>query len=387
MRVVQLDFADPTFPVSLIETPDPPLPGPGWARVAVTGGGICGSDIHIFSATTGANEALFGYGTLPMQMGHEVAGVVSEAGPGCPFPEGTRVAVDPLVTCAARGIEPVCDRCAAGLGSCCRQLGSGLVTPGMGLGFTDGLGGGWGDQALAHSSQLHVIPDAVPTLGETLHEPLSIAVHGLLSHPPTAGPVLVVGAGVIGLLAVAAMRALFPALDVVVVAKYPHQADAARRLGARDVVTLPDQGLVEALAPLASTTVKGGGASAILAAGFPYVIEAVGTARAVSDALRCVDARSTLLLLGAAGVSEVDLSPIWFKEATVVGSFCHAHDRLPGAGERHSIDVALDILAGGALDPALLVTHQFALDDYRAAIDTAMGRRDHGAIKVVLRPR
>ena len=72
--------------------------------------------------------------------------------------------------------------CAAGIESCCLALGSGVLTPGMSIGFTEGLGGGWADQVLAHRSMLHPIPDAVPDTIASLHEPVSVAVHGLLAQ-------------------------------------------------------------------------------------------------------------------------------------------------------------------------------------------------------------
>lgn len=202
---------------------------------------------------------------------------------------------------------------------------------------------------------------------------------------------LVVGAGIIGLLATCGLRSLFPGLEVVVVAKHAHQAAAARTCGASRVVELGRDGdPYPALAEAAGTQVKGSGGDAILAGGFPYVVEAVGSDASVTQALRSVDSRGTVLLLGAAGVSNVDLTPVWFKEATLTGSFCHAHDALgPGNGDEpvaaHSIDRALSILGSGGVPDDLLVTHELPLDHWRDGLETAMARAA-GAIKVVLRP-
>ena len=104
----------------------------------------------------------------------------------------------------------------------------------MSIGFTVGLGGGWADQVLAHRSMLHPIPDAVPDAIASLHEPVSVAVHGLLRKPPRDGdPVLVVGAGIIGLAAVAAVRGLFPACEVTVTARHEYQGRRRRAPRAR----------------------------------------------------------------------------------------------------------------------------------------------------------
>lgn len=129
----------------------------------------------------------------------------------------------------------------------------------------------------------------------------------------------------------------------------------------------------------------------MLMGGYPYVVEAVGAARSVTEALRAVAHRGTVLLLGAAGVSEVDLTPVWYKEAAIIGSIDHTVDAggapgLAGGPDRHSVDRALDILAAGLLPPEVVVTHEFALEDYRSAVETAIDREGSHAIKVVFRP-
>lgn len=389
MKLVRLDFADRDFPASVVDVDEPDLPGPGWVRVKVTGGGICGSDLHLFKQTVGPTPLMTSMVGMPMEMGHEISGEVIEAGTDAGVTEGTRVAIDPVIGCEARGIEPLCPNCAKGAASACHNLGSHCLTPGFALGYTSGLGCGWGEQVLAHRSMLHVVPDEVATEAIVLHEPLSISVHGLLRHPPQDGtPALVVGAGIIGLAAVAALRALVPASDVTVIAKHDYQKEAAVALGAKHIVEPSPSGshLVE-LAEIAGTTVEGAGAMALLAGGFPYVVEAVGTEGAISDALRVADGTGTVLLLGAAGITNVDLTPVWFKELTIVGSFCHAHDATLGGGpSRHSIERALEILASGAMPHDRLITHEFGLDDVRDAVATANAKTESAAIKVVLRP-
>ena len=169
-------------------------------------GGICGSDLHLFAHNTGPSPTLMGMaGAFPFVLGHEIAGRVVEAGPQCPVDVGTRVAIDPCIPCAARGIDPPCANCARGWTSSCLNLDSRILTTGgRSLGFTRDLGGGWAEQVLAHTSMLHPLPDAVPDRAASLHEPVSIACHGILRAPPNDGdPVLVVGAGIIGLAAIA----------------------------------------------------------------------------------------------------------------------------------------------------------------------------------------
>jgi L-iditol 2-dehydrogenase len=389
VRSVQLDFADPSFPARLVEIDEPALPGRRWARVKVLGGGICGSDLHLFRETTGPIPLLEPFAPLPIQLGHEVGGVVIEAGPDCPVKVGTRVAIDPTISCVAREIDPPCPACASGAPGVCHNLTSKVVTPGLILGFTSGLGGGWSEQVVAHASMLHPLPEGVPDLAITLHEPLSIAIHGLLRSPPPDGaPALVAGAAIIGLGVVAGLRALFPASEITVLAKHDHQAQAAKRLGAKHVVRLEeDGGHIAELARITGTKPIGVGSEAMLTGGFPYVVEAVGTPQSITQALRFADGRGTVLFLGITGLVNVDLSPIWLKELAFVGSLNHAADPGPhGGSTAHSIDRALKIIAKGGFPADALITHEFPLADFRRAIEAGLDRSNSRAIKIVLRP-
>jgi threonine dehydrogenase-like Zn-dependent dehydrogenase len=391
---VQFDMADPAFPASLVELPEPELPNNAWARVNVSVGGICGSDLHLFAHNTGPSPTLMGMaGAFPFVLGHETAGVVVEAGSGCNIAPGTRVAIDPCIPCLPRGIEPPCANCARGWSSSCLNLDSRVISGGRSLGFTQNLGGGWAEQVLAHSSMLHPIPDAVPDRGASLYEPVSISCHGILRAPPNDGdPVLIVGAGIIGLASLAAIKGLYPNNPVTVLARHEHQAEAARACNADHVVMSADKSAhFEALSEITGARIVGRKADLMLMGGFPYVIEAVGAPQSVTESLRAVAHRGTVLLLGAAGVSEVDLTPIWYKEAALVGSIDHTIDAgaapgLAGGAGEHSVDRALEILAAGLLPDVAVVTHEFGLDEYRTAVETAIDRGSSHAIKVVFRP-
>jgi L-iditol 2-dehydrogenase len=387
VRAVEYNLEDPDFGADLIEVDEPELPNSEWARVAVTVGGICGSDLHLFGNRALRAPALAGFWTFPFLVGHEIAGTVVEVGADCDIPVGTRVAVDPVLSCLPRGIEPECRMCAIGRSSCCLELGSQVLTPGMSVGFTTNLGAGWADQCLAHRSMLHPIPDAVPDAIASLHEPVSIGVHALLRKPPRDGdPVLIVGAGIIGLAALAAVRHLFPACEVTITARHEFQARAARDAGAHHVVMAQDRNAhFEELAPLVGATVTGRGRGQMLMGGFPYVIEAVGGLESVTESIRLVDNWGTVMFIGAGGQGEVDLSALWFKEAELVGAWNHSHGTHPERGNRHSIDFALEVLASGGL-PESVVTHAFPLEDLREAVHTAIDKSNTHAIKVVFRP-
>jgi len=393
MRGVQFDMADPAFPASLVDLPEPDLPDASWARVAVGTGGICGSDLHLFAHNTGPSPTLMGMaGAFPFVLGHEIGGRVIEAGADCPVAVGARVVLNPCIACAARGLDP-CANCAKGWTSSCLRLDSRVVTGGRSLGYTQGLGGGWAEQVLAHGSMIHALPDAIPDRAASLYEPVSIACHGVMRAAPVDGePALVVGAGIIGLAALAALKGLYPNNPVTVLARHEHQAAAARACGADHVVPTDASGAhFEELARLSGARVVGRKADLMLMGGFPYVVEAVGAPSSINESLRAAAHRGTVLMLGATGVTEVDLTPVWYKEIALVGSIDHTVDLggapgLAGAPHRHSVDRATDILAAGLLPDAAVVTHEFGLDEYREAIETAIDRGNSRAIKVVFRP-
>ena len=83
MRAIEFDLKDPEFGAELVEIAEPELPTDEWARVEVTVGGICGSDLHLFGHAALRAPALGAFWTFPFLLGHEIAGRVVEAGSGC----------------------------------------------------------------------------------------------------------------------------------------------------------------------------------------------------------------------------------------------------------------------------------------------------------------
>ena len=392
MKAVRYDFADASFPASLVDVDEPALPSGEWARIAVGVGGICGSDLHLFVPTLTGSPTLSGIAAFPFELGHEIAGTIIEAGDDCPLPVGTRVAVDPIIPCLPRRIDPLCSNCAKGWASGCLNFDSQVMTGGRALGFTHGLGAGWAEQVLGHRSMLHPIPDGVPEKAASLHEPVSIAMHGLAGHPPEGGaPVLIIGGGIIGLAALLAVRAYFPDHPVTVLARHAHQAEAAGACGATHVVTGSGEAAFEELAALTGGRSVGTGDDRMLMGGFPYVIEGAGGAEALNDAFRAADHRGTVLTLGAIGMGNVDMTPVWYKQLVVAGSIDHGAN--PSSvigcappGLDHSIDAALDVLSRQDLPSDLLVTHEFPLEGYRDAVHAGLDKKNSRAIKVVFRP-
>ncbi|MFP2931388.1 alcohol dehydrogenase catalytic domain-containing protein, partial [Pyxidicoccus sp. 3LG] len=98
--------------LSLRELPRPALPGPDWVRLKPLLTGLCGSDMATLFFK--ASPQLEPFNSFPAVLGHEILAEVTELGPQARGVEvGQRVAVDPLLPCRLRGIQPPCKPCAA----------------------------------------------------------------------------------------------------------------------------------------------------------------------------------------------------------------------------------------------------------------------------------
>ena len=363
--------------VRLREIPPPAPPGPDWVRVRVLLSGVCGTDIAMLRGRTGPQLSPFV--SFPAVPGHEVLGVAQDGDLA-----GRRVVLDPFLGCTPRGL-PACPACAAGQPALCHRFADGRLAPGMLIGTCRDLPGGWSEEVVAHRSQLYPVPDGVDDLSAVLAEPLAVALHPLLQAPPRAAArVLVIGAGTIGLCAVAAHSLHGGGAHVVAVARHPEQRRQARALGAADVV--PDLDAAARLAVERGWSRVYPGLLGVTArtGGYDRVVDAVGSAASLAGALRLVGAGGRIDLLGCSGtLPEVDLTWLWAHEVQLAG-FC-GYGRESAADGRHTIALALDLLSGAAAQPlAGLVTHRFPLEAYRAGLSAAFFHSRSGAIKVVL---
>jgi len=385
-RLWRQAFLSRISPIRLTDIAEPHLPGPDWARVRVSLGGICGSDLHLVQLETSPSASV--YASMPFVVGHENVGTVVEAGPAAGVSVGARVVVEPLLPCATRGFADPCPACARGDYNLCSRFAEGTLSPGLGHGACRDVGGSWGEVMLAHRSSLIPVPPRLTDDQAVLVEPLAVAVHPVLRFvPPETATVLVVGAGPIGLAAVATLRALRPAARVVVLARHAHQADLARRLGASSVIG-PSRGgpYREIAAEVGARLLRPVLGPPVLTGGVDVALECVGSARSIDDALRLTRAGGVVVLVGLAGVVRgVDWTPIWLREVRVHGTFCYAHERVDGRTVR-AMTLAMDLLTSGRVDLSPLITHTFPLAEYRRALEVALDKRRHRAIKVVLKP-
>lgn len=351
------------------------LPGSDWVKLRVRCAGICGTDLHLLAPDGSGSPIFRGWFPPVIELGHEIVGEVVESQvPEAPI--GALAVVDPLLGCLANG-RPLCGSCRVGHPATCEDVDRGPLH-GYAIGFADGLGGGWGDEVVVHASQIHLVPDGLAPDVAVLAEPLAVTLHALRRSAPADGPVLIVGGGSVGLLAVVALRARPRPTPTVIVTRHEHQARLAAALGAAVVEDSEDS--IEELAARAGTSVRGRGSGATLRGGYSTVIEAAGSRSALSLSARACAPRGTLHLLSAVHRTEIDLAPVWSRELTLVGSFHYGAQPHNGT---HDLARALEILAADADEIGRIVSHRVVLDDLCEALTLASDRRG-GATKVVL---
>jgi threonine dehydrogenase-like Zn-dependent dehydrogenase len=219
-----------------------------------------------------------------------------------------------------------------------------------------------------------------------LVEPLSIGTHAVLRHPPQVGAkVLVIGAGMIGLSVIAAVRAVQPDCEVTVLSRYDFQSQMAERLGAKNILNDKDgyHSIAKASggkffsAPLNKGIVVGG---------FDVIYDCVGNSTTLNNCLRWVKAKGKVVLVGAhlKPMTKIDMTTIWYHQIELVGVVAHSHEYHQGE-EQHTFDWVFDFMKQGLYPIDGFITHRFPFEDFKPAIRLAHGSKgEPQAIKVIM---
>lgn len=325
--------------IDLIDREPPSIPD-GWARLAVTGCGICGSDLHIYRAMRD--------GSLPPRAfavpGHEMAGTVVAGPPG--LDEGL-YAVEPWYNCRQ------CEFCAQGSSVLCQDATL--------LGISGA--GGLADLVDVPARLLHRVPDGVDPQLASLAEPWAVAMRAInrCGAIEVGERVLILGGGTIGLLCGVAARDR--ATTVGITCRYPHQAELARRFGLSPIA--PD-----GLAEWAAEHRPG------------RIIETVGgEADTMAEAVAAARPGGRIVVVGVFGEPRpTDYRAVVLKELEVVGSIYYG---TAGAGSEFGVAVAtMDRITD---ELAALQTHRFPLDRVAEAFTTADDKSSR-AVKVTIVP-
>lgn len=340
--------------IRIDDIPEPRV-RPGTVKVEVEWCGICGTDLHeyldgpIFAPAADAPHPITGE-TVPITLGHEFAGVVHEVGEGVgDVHVGDRVVVEPYIICGR------CDACQQGKYNVCQTLGF------VGL---SGYGGGFSQFVVAERRWIHPLGDLGTDVG-ALIEPLAVAYHAVrLSGAKPAHTALVFGAGPIGLVTTAALRAT-GVEQIIVVEPADVRKKKAPGAGADHVI---DPTNTDVIAEVMELT-KGRGAD--------VSFECAGIDQVLKSAILSTRVGGTCVNVAIWGhEASVAMNDLVFREVNVLGSLAYANDH----------PATIEMVASGKVDPYQFITGRIELDDIvKNGFDELINNKEEN-VKILVKP-
>lgn len=356
-------------------------------------GGICATDLHMASLDISMFASIIANPQNPFPMGHELVAQVHSVGPDVKdLNKGDRVVYLPSPSCEIFGFQP-CTSCRNGDYQSCLCLagmgdGSELEERYRSEGGFGGVGGGgYCEYLKGFEKQFFLVPENIPDEAAVLTEPFAVGLHAVIRNLPEGGQdVMVIGAGIIGLMVVAALRSLYPGCRIITLARYPFQAEAAGSLGSDEVIMESDkEKLYKTVAQL-----TGGrlfkpfmGPRGVFGEEGPDVIfDTAATERTLDDSLHLVRSGGKIVIVGQgyAKTKKVDWSIQNYKEVDTIGSLMYGMEPYQGR-KVHCFQLALGFLRKNPEKFAGLLTHTYSIDRYRDALGAVRNKRKSRVIK------
>lgn len=313
-----------------------PEPGPRQVLVRMTAAALCTWEQRVYSGVDNWSYPLVG--------GHEFSGEVAAVGSAVaqPLAPGDQVAVAGLRRCGE------CWACRRGYDNVCDNQHAVTREPGKPWGP-----GGFGEYALVDGYQIYRYPRRVSPYEAALAEPLACVLHDVKRFmPPRGDTAVIVGAGIMGLLHLSALRS--SGAVIVISEPDPVRRAKALEMGAHAVIDPSTEDYVESVKGLTD----GRGASATyLAIGDPKAIEqAVQAAakRGVVSIYASIHPRGSLI--------QVDPNILHYKEVILSGSLAQDHEDF--------LDAVWSI-AQGTVDLKPVISAMFPLKQLEAAFAAA----------------
>jgi L-iditol 2-dehydrogenase len=316
-----------------IEDRPMPEPGPGEVLVRVVAVGICGSDVHYYEHGRIGPYIV----DAPMVIGHEASGEITAVGDGVPQDRiGEVVALEPGVPCRN------CATCLSGHYNLCPDVVFFATPP---------VDGAICEYVTLAAAFAHPAPNGLDHDHAAMAEPVSVGVWACRRAGVQAGDrVLVTGAGPIGLLT----------------------AQVARAFGARSV-TVTDMN-PNRVATATQLRLDGRLASAPLEAEYDVLLECSGAPAALNAGMNAMARTGRVVLVGmGADIVSINVPLVQGRELTITGTFRYAN----------TYPLALELIAGGAVDVATVITHHFDIDHTVDALTLAA--REPDSLKAIVR--
>ncbi len=332
--------------LEITELPNP-TPGPGEILVKVAACGICGSDVHGYDGSSGRRIP-------PIVMGHEAAGRVAGVGPQVTgWSEGDRITFDSTIFCGtcrycSRGDVNLCDH---------RQV--------LGVSCSDyRCAGAFAEYVIVPQRIVYRLPASLSFAEAAMLEAVAVAVHAVsLSRISLGDQALVLGAGMIGLLTLQALRAA-GCSSVNVADVDASRLKLAEEVGATATLHATGDDLVSEI--LRRTN----------GAGVDVAVEAVGIDATVRAAVQSVRKGGTVTLVGnIAPEITLPLQKVVTRQIRLQGSCASAGEYLQ----------AIDLLTSGAIKVKPLITAIAPLEEGPQWFER-LHSREPNLMKVVLTP-
>jgi (R,R)-butanediol dehydrogenase/meso-butanediol dehydrogenase/diacetyl reductase len=302
--------------VKIEDVPEPSA-GAGEVKVRVSRNGICGTDLHEYfdgPIFISADPHPLTGGSMPVVLGHEFSGVVTEVGKDVTdVGEGDHVTIEPVYRCGE------CRPCKAGRYNVCNLVGfHGLMAD-----------GGMAEYTVVPRNQVHTLPDSVPVEMGALVEPMSVAYHAAVhAQVDERSSALIYGAGPIGIGLWFALRGM-GLTEIDVVEPSATRRESIEALGARTL----DPTTQDVPALIADRT-DGDGVDA--------AFDAAGVAPAVESALACVGEHRPLVSVAIYDKPlPTPLINLVLRERRIQGTLCYT-------GEDYR--AVIDLMARGHYD-------------------------------------
>jgi L-iditol 2-dehydrogenase len=308
--------------------------------VAIKSVGICGSDIHYFlEGGLGSFKQ-----KLPMEMGHEPAGVVADSRDGGEFKKGDRVTIEPGKACF------LCSACMKGKQNLCHNVKF------MGANAKGALA----DYVIVHKSQLAKIPAKMSFRMAAILEPLGIGLHAVnLVNPKNTESATIVGAGPIGLCLMKILRKAGMS-EIYMVDTLPYRVKFAKKMGATGSFLLKD-----AVAQIKKLTND---------QGTTYTFDTAGKEEAITACGELVSAGGTIGLIGIPTEDFISYNPHRLRTKEIrIQNVRRSNQTMHDCVKLFSNDFELE----------KLVTHSFDLKDVQKGFDLVSKFKDN-VIKCVI---
>jgi threonine dehydrogenase-like Zn-dependent dehydrogenase len=228
------------------------------------------------------------------------------------------------------------------------------------------------------------VPESISDEVAILTDPVACSLHSVLrADLSSAARVLVYGPGVLGLGVTACLRAVGFAGQIDVLGRSARWGALARQMGASEFIQAPADraGRFELIARRTGGTahrVRLGNRA--LSGGYDVTFDCVGSALAVGECFKFTRSRGQVVMVGTAR-GPADLTPIWFKEQTVIGAYGRSVENF-GGRRVGTYQLVHEMMSDGRLDVGGLLTHKFRLDDWCRALQTAAWKSQGMAVKV-----